>query len=457
MAVTPLTGQVTLPETSANINGGNGDGEGAWIEVIQRMDEIYADLVNSQVELEQKNADLEDAHSFIDSVISSISDVLVVCDIDGRIQRVNRALEQLTGRNAEALINQPLATLFGADSQQQVAGFAEHIRADALIDCEVELLDRDGRPAPMAINCSARYDHDRRLSGLVMTGRPLGELRRAYGELHQAHQALMAAQQQLIQSEKLASLGRLVAGVAHELNNPISFVFGNMHALDRYRVRLQKYLELVHSDCPPEALAAARAQYKIDRTLEDIGPLIEGSLEGAERVSDIVQNLRRFATPQEQKATRFDLVQVVSSAVQWVINASRHKPELRTDLPERLELFGSEGHVHQIIVNLVQNAIDAMDGEPPPVLDIAAGSDEREAWVTIRDHGPGIKEGDLLRIFDPFFTTKAVGKGTGLGLYISYGLATEQIGGDLSAANHAEGGAVFRLSLPLQALPGATT
>jgi two-component system sensor histidine kinase HupT/HoxJ len=173
MSSTPLTGQVTLPPTQPNALDGNGEGEGAWIEVIQRMDEIYADLVHSQVELEQKNADLEDAHSFIDSVISSISDVLVVCDVDGRIQRVNRALEALTGRNAAELIDQPLATLFGADYQQQVAGFAEHIRADALIDCEVDMLDRDGQPTPMAVNCSARYDHERRLSGLVMTGRPL--------------------------------------------------------------------------------------------------------------------------------------------------------------------------------------------------------------------------------------------------------------------------------------------
>lgn len=447
--VSSLTQQVQLPEAE-QMPLGNAVSDEAWIDVIQRMDDIYADLVGYQVELEEKNAALEDAHRFIQSVNSSMSDVLVVCDINGQIQQVNRALETFTGKPASELAGKPLVSLFGEQHAAMVENFAEHIRSDSVVDCEVDLLDAQGNASPMAINCNARFDHEDRLSGLVLTGRPLGELRRAYTELHKAHEELKIAQRQLVQSEKMASLGRLVAGVAHELNNPISFVFGNMHALKRYEQRLQKYLGAVHKEELSEQCEDLRQSLKVDRMMQDIGPLIEGSLEGAERVSEIVQNLRRFATPQEQQPREFDLVAVAKSAVQWLVKASRKKPELHTQLPEELVIHNREGLVHQILINLLQNAFDALESLDAPLLELSAGVETDKVWISIRDNGPGVTDEDTLKIFDPFFTTKPVGKGTGLGLYISYGLATDRCFGDLKFRNHPDGGAVFTLELPFE-------
>ena len=173
-----------------------------WIDVIQRMDSIYADLVHYQVELEDKNAKLEDAQSFIQSVISSISDILIVCDINGSIQQVNNALEDIIGTDAEALKGQPISVLFSDQHQLLISEFPEHIRSGSLIDCELDLLNTEKSPVPMAINCNARFDSENRLSGLVITGRPLGELRRAYGELHKAHEELKTTQQQLYNLKK---------------------------------------------------------------------------------------------------------------------------------------------------------------------------------------------------------------------------------------------------------------
>ena len=110
---------------------------------------------------------------------------------------------------------------------------------------------RDGSPLPVSLNCTPRLSGTGKLLGMVLTGRPVGELRRAYHALRQAHEDLKTTQQQLLQAEKMASLGRLVAGVAHELNNPISFVLGNMLAIRRYAARLQTYLEAVHSGAQP--------------------------------------------------------------------------------------------------------------------------------------------------------------------------------------------------------------
>lgn len=426
----------------------------AWIEVIQRMDAIYAELVEQQVELETKNAELENTRNFIQSVISSISDILIVCDVNGNIQQVNAALEQATGLTSQSLVGKPLSGLIGEDYQSLIAEFPEHIRSGSITDCEIDLLNQAGDALPMAINCSARYDHKNRLSGFVITGRPLGELRRAYSALHRAHEDLKNAQQQLIQSEKLASLGRLVAGVAHELNNPISFLYANMHALKAYESKFQTYLDAIHRDISTEERERLRAELKIDRMMDDIDSLMAGSLEGAERVSEIIKNLRRFSTPQQEEKSCFDLVTVIERATSWVLKASNLKPQIVTDYPESLTLINNEGHVHQILINLIQNAIDAMADTAQPRLEIrlkqtGAQGRQHRVEIHIRDNGPGIGEDDILRIFDPFYTTKAVGSGTGLGLYISYGLATEQCGGDLRAIRHKNQGAEFIFSLPL--------
>ena len=422
----------------------------AWIEVIQRMDSIYADLVRYQVELEDKNSQLEDAQRFIQSVLSSMSEILVVCDINGKIQQVNQALLDNIGGDSERLLGEPLTILFGEKDLPLVADFPQHIRSGTVIDCEVDLVTADRQPVPMALNCSARFDHENRLSGLVITGRPLGELRRAYGELSKAHEELKTAQQHLVQSEKMASLGRLVAGVAHELNNPISFLFANMHALKSYRQKFASYLDAIHAGASEAEREKLRAELRIDHMMRDIAPLVEGSLEGAERVSEIVQNLRRFATPQVSQHEEIELVSLVRRAISWVLKAARVKPEVVTRFPEELRLVNKEGLVHQVLVNLLQNALDAMALRDQPKLEVGIDRDADRVHIRIRDNGHGIRDADLVKLFDPFFTTRAVGAGTGLGLYISYGLATEQCQGDLRARNHEDGGAEFILSLPLE-------
>lgn len=278
------------------------------------------------------------------------------------------------------------------------------------------------------------------------------ELEHAYSELKQAHQALQDTQQQLIQSEKMASLGRLVAGVAHELNNPISFVFANMHALLGYEERFRRYLEAVHSNISSPQREALRQQLRIDRILQDIRPLLEGSMEGAERVSEIVKNLRQFSTPASQKPESFDIVALCQRTVSWLVRSAPIKPQIEHDCPTRLLIYNYEGYVSQVLVNLIQNALDAMDSVAKPHLSLKLWVEEERFHLTVKDNGHGINDHDLHKLFDPFYTTKPVGKGTGLGLYISYGLVTEQCKGSLTARNYykqGDNGAIFQLSLPV--------
>lgn len=424
--------------------------EDAWIEVIRKMDQFYSELVQSQVELERKNAELEEAHQFIDSVLGAMTDVLIVCDKAGRIETVNQALERLTGRSGKSLLGEPLEALLPQARHALFDNLRNRLHGGGSItEDEISLIDRSGVPTLLSMNCSSRVDSKGRFVGLVLIGRPVGELRRAFTELAAAHQELRQAQQQLVFSEKMAALGRLVAGVAHELNNPISFVFGNMHALKRYGGRLTEYLQAIDRGETPTQLVELRKSLKIDRILADIGPLVDGTLEGAERVSEIVQDLRRFSSTQAEPLETFNLSRVLRTAVSWVVKATRVKPEVVLDIPEQLETVGRRGPVHQIMVNLVQNAVDVMADRPDPKLIVTGAYQDGGIVVRVRDNGPGLSATAMKRLFEPFFTTKPIGEGTGLGLYVSYGLA-EELGGHLDGANHEDGGAVFTLRLPVR-------
>lgn len=421
--------------------------EQAWIEVIHKMDETYADLLHYQVELESKNTALEEAQQFITSIEAAMTDVLIVCDFQGRIQRVNTALERIVGKTSAELLNQPFQSLFTAECMPLVNSFQQKIRATAIHDCEITLQGVH-EAVPLAMNCTSRTDARGRIEGMVLIGRPVGELRKAFSALHQAHEELQHAQQQLISSEKMAALGRLVAGVAHELNNPISFVYANMHAMQRYASRIRDYLNNIHAGKSPEQLQSLRQQLRIDHILQDMDSLVGGTLEGAERVSDIVRDLRSFSSNQTDKTVRFDLLHVLKTSVRWVVKGSRLDLEIVYDLPDELWLDGIPGQIQQVIINLVQNALDAMQHSPKPHLYIVGKQDGNEAVLSIHDEGAGIAPGNLVRVFDPFFTTKPIGQGTGLGLSISYGIIAEH-GGKLLVRNHPNGGAEFTMRLPV--------
>ncbi len=432
------------------------------------MDEVYRDLLNYEVALEQNNAALQESQLFISSVLSSMSDVLVVCDPAGVVEEINASLLKLTGRSEGELRGSSILGLFadGASraaidallvaqtasqatthAAEQPAGTAAVLPTELLADCELSMHTAAGQAVPVALSCTPRFTSDGRRVGLVVTGRPIGELRKAYSALRQAHEELQRTQQQLLHSEKMASLGRLVAGVAHELNNPISFVLGNVVALKKYLGRLGRYLDAVERMPVPEPVATLRAQLGIERLLSDLPSLIDGTIEGAERTRNVVDGLRRFSAPRGDAQQRIDLVPVIERAVLWVSKAMPDHFQVVMELPASLPIVGNADQLQQVVMNLVQNAGDAIRANKPGRLKISGRCEGERTVLDFTDNGMGIDPDNLPKLFDPFFTTKPVGKGMGLGLAISYGIV-ERHGGTLTAANACGGGAVFTLALP---------
>jgi two-component system sensor histidine kinase HupT/HoxJ len=413
--------------------------ETAWIEVIRKMEEVYSDLISYEVELEEKNTALEEAQRFINSVLSAVSDILIVCDQSGRIQQVNLAFIQLTGFAEVDLFERPLDDLLAEGTGNlRLFSWVDSVESR---DREVRFHSHDGGLTdPVALSCATRLDHRGLPAGIVLTGRPVGELRRAY-------EALKTAQAQLIQQEKMASLGRLIAGVAHELNNPISFVYGNVHALSKYSARISTYLDAIHAGCDEAERERLRASLRIDSTLADLPALMEGTAEGAQRVADIVRSLKRLSFSAGAKPETFDLVDVVAKAVQWSASGKKGMVSIDLDLPDSLMVRGNPGQLHQVIVNLIENALDAVAGRADGHVAVKGKAEGGQTVLVVEDDGPGIPPDVITKVFDPFFTTKPVGKGTGLGLWISYGIIRDH-GGSLEAGTSPLGGALFTIGLP---------
>lgn len=419
----------------------------AWVEVLSAVDRTYADLVGYQEELERRNAELQEMRTSLTAILSSVSDVLIVADRAGRITSVSRSLALLTGRSEEDLAARPLAALFEPRDAALLAGLLQTVRDRRRgTGVEARLCTPDGHE-PLDLSLAPQLDDRGRVDGYILTGRPLGALRKAYAELSESHAALKTAQTQLVRNEKLASLGRLLAGVAHELNNPISFVYANAHALERYAGKFETYFARVQEGASREELIALRAELRLDREVANLREATSGAREGAERVRDIVEDLRRLSSDGSGEKVEFDLAETARIAASWVMRGMKQPVALNLAGLTPARIFGRPGHLQQVVMNLVQNSVDALDGCAGGEIRLSVTPRAGRAVMTVTDNGPGIPPEARASIFDPFYTTKPVGRGTGLGLSISHKIAEEH-GGTLTLCD-TPAGACFALDLPL--------
>jgi two-component system NtrC family sensor kinase len=276
------------------------------------------------------------------------------------------------------------------------------------------------------------------------------QLRSAHDELQAAYRELQATQMQLIQREKMASVGQLVAGVAHELNNPIGFVYSNVTTLEDFVRRLRGMLEVYRAAPLPDTersrLQGEWEARKIDYALKYLDSMTQGIKEGAERARKIVRDLRVFARSQDDVWQPVDLHEELESSLTLLNHLLKDRVDVHrkfADLPA-VECIRSQ--IDQVFLNLLANAAQAIPG--PGAITIETRRQGDDALVIISDTGPGIPPDVMARIFDPFFTTKPVGEGTGLGLSISYEIVKKH-GGEIRADSPPGGGAVFTLRLPL--------
>ncbi len=259
-------------------------------------------------------------------------------------------------------------------------------------------------------------------------------------QLIQTLDELKNAQRQLIQTEKLASIGKLVAGVAHEINNPVSFIIGNAHIIQR---DLTNLLQLRSANRE----ISAGGSTNIEGTLSELVPAVDDILEASQRINNIVKDLQSFSAKGVTDKSTLNFATLVKKAVNWTKKSNQSAAEILLILPNHLPVLGDEGQLTQVILNLLNNALDASKGENKPTVTIQGERCDENVVLKITDNGTGVEAYHLEHLFDPFFTTKKVGEGTGLGLSISYGLVMEHKG-SLVVENNPDKGACFTLTLP---------
>jgi signal transduction histidine kinase len=271
-------------------------------------------------------------------------------------------------------------------------------------------------------------------------------------ELVRSKTQLERLQTQIIHSEKMASLGQLAAGVAHELNNPVGFIYGNLDFLNEYAGGLKKLLDYYDEAELTETIVAGADSIKreIDypASVEDLSSIIGDCREGAERIRDIVQNLRTFSRLDEADFKKTDIHEGIDSTIRLLSRYfSTDNIRLVRNYGELPPIDSFSGQLNQVWMNLLVNAAQAVGANGGEVR-IRTRADGEFVKITVSDTGCGIAPEHLNRIFDPFYTTKSVGEGTGLGLSISFGIV-ERHGGTISISTVLGTGTAFTVALPV--------
>ncbi len=292
-----------------------------------------------------------------------------------------------------------------------------------------------------------------RLAGLVLQNVRLRlEQTRSLEELQAAYRRLEEAQAQLLQSEKLASIGQLAAGVAHEINNPVGYVWSNLGTLERYVADLfallQAYEQMEGGKGRTEELEALKAELDLEYLREDVPALLTESKEGLARVKKIVQDLKDFSHADASDEWQWvDLHRGLESTLNIVWNELKYRAEVKKEYGDLPEVECQPSRLNQVFMNLLVNAAQAIEGQGE--IRLRTGVQGQEVWVEVSDTGKGIAPEHLGRVFEPFFTTKPVGKGTGLGLSLSYGIVHKH-GGRIELESALGRGTTFRVWLPVR-------
>jgi len=386
---------------------------GGELDVLDRADELGRQLSNA-VETTQLLDDVIRSRRELENAFDSIWHLVVVADRFGKIVQVNDAFANRLGRTRDALLGQPLAECVGPELAAWLAEQEQlEPRPEPPTPAMRELID-PALNGPFMFTVTDLVDRERRRTGLVLVARDLTPQSKLEVEREELRK-------RLTQSEKLAALGQFVAGIAHELNNPLQGVLGHLELLrvtGAFPKQLRKEVQTIYR----EAVRAA----KIVRNLL----VFAGSRRLASRAVSL--------PPILQKVVALRSAACRAASIEVVRHYDQKMPRVQSD-----PLL-----MHQVFLNIIMNAEQAIvaTGRPGRI-EIASSCNDDRIVTTVRDTGNGIPEDALPRIFEPFYTTKEVGKGTGLGLAIAYGIVVDH-GGEIVAANHPDGGAMFTVELP---------
>ncbi len=407
----------------------------------------------------------------LEHLVEALPQLILCKDLEGRFTFANQRFCQELGQPLEGIIGRTDFDFFPRDLAEKYRRDDRRVlETGAVLDVVEEHVTPRGETIFVQVMKSPLRGRDGVIFGLQgifwdVTERMRAELllkeqnitlQQLARSEREAHEALKSAQSRMVQTEKLASLGQLVAGVAHEINNPLAFVANNVAVLERDVRDMITLIGLYREHAQPGAdtaalegqIAALAQDLELDYAVTNLPRLIERTREGLKRIERIVKDLRLFARVDEGEWNEVDLNPGVDSSIYLVRGYARKRGvELDFEPSPLRPLRCRAARLHQVVLNLLMNAIDASPEGGKVVIRTYGEPEGKAVVIEVDDDGPGVAPEIRERIFDPFFTTKPLGQGTGLGLSISYGIVHEH-GGTIEVLSSPSGGARFRVRLP---------
>ena len=416
-------------------------------------------------------------------LLTDIKDAYFEVDVLGNFTVVNSAMCNALGYGPEELIGSKYRKMVDKEGAKKLQQAVEKLHKN---DEPVNLLDmeaakKDGTKVIFEAMVSVIKETDGVVVGFRGVGRDVtrrrqmeAELKKnqddlikknkeidesrkdiqlALAKLEKAHEELKASQLKILQQEKMASIGQLAAGVAHELNNPMSFISSNLGTLEKYINRLVDFilvqseaLKSVQDNTALRKIDKKRLEVKLDYILEDAKILLKESLDGSDRVKKIVHELNSFSRMDEEEYKKADINECIESAITIVWNELKYKSKLEKNYGSLPPTMCYLRQMNQVFVNLLINAVNAIVEKG--VIAVKTWYRDGFIWIEVSDTGIGIPGKNLARIFEPFFTTKEAGKGTGLGLSITYEII-QRHKGEITVASEEGEGTTFTIKIPV--------
>jgi two-component system NtrC family sensor kinase len=419
-------------------------------ELTRRLDQM----------VEARSAELAANARLMDAFIDN-APIGVVYTVNDVVQRANRQMTEMLGAaDQSAAPVRPGQPFYMAPTDVvRLRNLAQPLFArNEALHHEMWMRDASGRPHWMQINaCPVEYSDDSTGAWWMLQDRTdvraaQEELRQRFDELQQTNQKLEQAQNQLLQSDKMASIGQLAAGVAHEINNPVGFVNSNLNTLRQYVTSLLTLADAYGRHSQPaspeaaQALARTLQAVELDYLKDDLPQLLDESADGLARVKKIVQDLKDFSRVDQADWQLADLNAGLESTLNVVLHEVKYKADIVRQLTPLPLVQCLAGQLNQVFMNLIVNASQAIDGHG--TITLASGAQDGWVWVQVSDTGAGMTDAVVRRIFEPFYTTKDVGKGTGLGLSLSFSIV-QRHGGAIQVRSQRGVGSQFRVWVPV--------
>lgn len=422
---------------------------------------------------------------FFENILDNMIDLLFVVNPDATIRYANRVALEVLGYRMEDIEGMQMGRIFDDDELQFFGLIKTLLSENRARNTGRYILNKGGEKIPVVLNGSVIRNEENKVDFIVLVARDMRDIHELITELAQineemedrvskrteelrlakemsddAFKKLQQTQAQLGQSEKMASIGQLSAGIAHEINNPAGFVTSNLKTLEEYIRDIKSIFsecDAVLKECGREnegdfisaikRIEEQKQAVDLPFILNDINQIISETQDGMKRISKIVKNLREFSHAGSDKPEYADINKGLDSTLNIVWNELKYKAEVVTVYGDIPPVLCYPQQLNQVFMNLFVNAGQAM--KEKGVIRIATFTENDRVIVSISDTGEGIPPQNLSRIFDPFFTTKPVGKGTGLGLAVVYAIVQKH-GGEIKVDSEVGKGTAFTVSIPVE-------